>query len=116
MQDKIKFGDCLNNIHDVLRKNERNNFYAGILGSVLSLIPVIGGSIAAGSSASAEILLSMSQMDHLELGADTATCTVNYFLNVDLSNFKSVGVLTSEHFVSFSEHIGARKEGSPSRD
>lgn len=103
--DMKKMGTCLNELHSLLRKHQRNRKIAGVLALCLSMIPVVGGMIAGAAVASNDLAFGISAEHATALG----TSGIAALFAVDLSSFQSIGTLTSTEFLSKLEPVAQKR-------
>lgn len=105
LNDMKRMSTCLNELHTLLRKQERNRKIAGVLGFCLSMIPVVGGAMAGATFATNELASGLNWEHALELGSSG----ISAVLSVDLSSFQSIGALTSKEFLSKLDPVAQRR-------
>lgn len=92
--DMRRMAASLQELHYLLKKQQRNRAIAGLLGFCLSMIPIVGGAISGAAFAASEITLGLNVEDVIS-GAKSG---VEEVLAVDISSFQSVSVMMSDQF------------------
>lgn len=84
-------GNHLNELHAAFQKKKRRDMYASIIGIVLSLVPIIGPSLASAVNISEQAV---------EMSFDAGGVIAQKLLDVDMSSWENISLLGSNAFLS----------------
>lgn len=94
-EDMKNMASSLQDLHSLLKMQQRNRAIAGVLGFCFAMIPLVGGALSGASFAASEIALGVGVED-VTTGLQTAA---DQILSVDISSFQTVSVMMSDSFL-----------------